>query len=290
MFNDDILCSHCHAWRCHPDDRFCGSCGETLLQAEVTIEPVSTIYHGGDVPNQIEVVIRNRRGGLGGTQFFWRADDTKIIVADLGTDELNEPNEYEAYKTESSQLRLDPTVHKEWSLIHQVAPNKEYCRAVLSCGFPMPVLALDKSDFIVQDSAPLSLKLLHRAGGQAFIEDITVSAYEDATALNLPKIDEAIFPFTLPHHEEYALSLPMTEDLWRVLQGRPQGIELTLAVQITYVPQLIQLPLKLRVPIPARLVLTIPDKMRALQGRFLHLPICIENQGGGKLPLDNCAD
>lgn len=281
MFNNDILCSHCHAWRCHPADRFCGSCGENLLQAEISIEPVSMIYQDGEVPDAITTVIRNVRGGLGGTRFFWRDQtDTVMVIADLDQHELNQPNEHEAYHTKSTDLKLNSAVPMEWSLIHQVTANKEYCRAILSCGFPVPVLALEKADFIIHESAPLSLTLLHRNGGQAPIENITVSAYEEATALNLPKMDSAIFPFTLSQNEQYPISLPMTEDLWRVLQGRPQGLELMLAVQIKYVSKPLQLPLKLRVPISARPVLTIPDKVRALQGRSLHLPIRVENQGG----------
>ncbi|KHD04900.2 hypothetical protein PN36_31355 [Candidatus Thiomargarita nelsonii] len=41
---------------------------------------------------------------------------------------------------------------KKQSLIHKVAPTKEYPRATLSGGVAVPVFVFEKSDFLVQDT------------------------------------------------------------------------------------------------------------------------------------------
>jgi len=286
---DSMLCQHCYAWRCHPDDRFCGHCGDNLLQVQVSIEPVSTIYQGGKVPNRVTTVIRNVRGGLGGTHFFWRnqATEFEVPLVNLETEALNQPNEQESYATNSAELELDPAVPVEWFLMHQVSPDKAYRRAVLSCAIPQPHFALDKSECILLDhKGVLPLTLRHESGGRATVDNISVSAYEGA-ALNLPVLDPALFPFSLSEGEEQVLHLPLTDELLRVLQGRPLGLELVLAVHIKYLAQPIDLPLKLRVPIPARPRLKLPEQVRALQGCLLRLPVPVENQGGESCRLKN---
>lgn len=279
------LCTYCYAWRCHPEDRFCGHCGENLLQAQVTIEPVSTIYQGGNVPNQIEIIIRNVRGGLGNTSFFWRdkaGTFQDIVIADLEPDELNQPNEQQSYSISSADLELSPAMPTQWELVHRIAPNKEYVRDTLSCGLPLPRLALEQSDFKIDESdrlQQLPLKLIHQNGGPAEIEQIGVRADEAAT-LKLPGVTEVVLPFLLSDGKSQSLSLPVTEDLLRVLQGRPQGLELLLEVKIKYAASSIELPLQVRVPIPARPVLRLPEQVRALYGHRLRLPVTVENQGG----------
>jgi hypothetical protein len=284
-----MLCQHCFAWRCHPDERFCGNCGDNLLQAYVNIEPVSTIYQGREVPSQITTLIRNVHGGLGGTHFFWRNPETgfEVPLVNLELEALNQPNEQETYATNSAELGLDPDVPMEWFLMHQVSPDKAYCRAVLSCAIPQPHLALAQSEWVLlEQERVLPLTLRHDTGGRATVEQIKVSAYE-GVALNLPEIDPALFPFTLSEGETQRLPLPLTEEVLRVLQGRPQGLQLVLAVQIKYLSQPIDLPLKLRVPIAARPRLNLPEQVRALQGRLLRLPVPIENQGGESCRLKN---
>jgi hypothetical protein len=280
------LCGHCYAWRCHPEDRFCGHCGENLLQAEVTIEPVSTIYQSGNVPDQIQVVIRNLRGGLGNTRFFWRdkaGTYPEIIIADLSADELNQPNEQQTYSTPSADFQLSLAMPSQWELVHRIAPNKEYVRATLSCGLPLPRLAVEPSDFKIDESdewQPLSMTLIHQSGGPAEIEQISVRA-DEAAKLSFPEVTGVDLPFTLFDGQSQSFNLPVTEDLLRVLQGLPQGLQILLEAKIKYAPNSIQLPLQLRVPIPARPAFKEPpEQVRALQGRRLRLPITLENQGG----------
>ena len=285
------LCTYCYAWRCHPEDRFCGHCGENLLQAQVTIEPVLTIYQGGKVPNQIDIIIRNVRGGLGNTRFFWRdkaGSLPDLVIADLAPDELNQSNEQQSYPILTADLELSAAIPSQWELVHRIAPNKEYVRATLSCGLPIPRLAIEPSDFKIDESdgllQPLSLKLIHQSGGPAEIEQIGVRADEAAT-LTLPGVTDIVLPLSLSDGKSQSLSLPVTTDLLRVLQGRPQGLELLLEVKIKYAPNTIDLPLHVRVPIPARPVLRLPEQVRALQGHRLRLPVTVENQGGEECRL-----
>jgi len=283
------ICSHCHVWRCHPKDRFCGHCGENLLDAAILIQPMSNIYQGSVVPDRVETVIRNARGGLGGTSFFWRnAAGTEVPIVHLEKQELNQHNEQQTYVTSSSDLALEPMLPMEWSIIHRVAPEKEICRATLSCGLPTPSLVLDKSEIkfpSLDEPQAIELVLKHQSGGPAVIENIIVTAHEEATALNLPVVDQTLFPLTLSQGEEQQLSLPMTEELWRVLQGHAQGLSVSLEIQVKYISSAIILPLKLGLPIPARPILKLPERVRTLQGRVLRLPFKIENLGGNSCQL-----
>jgi hypothetical protein len=285
--DSSLCCSHCYAWRCHPDDRFCGHCGENLLQAEVIIEPVSAIYQDSEVPNEFIVKIRNLRGGLGGTRFFWRNQaGTEVNIVDLNQDDLNQKDQQESYKTLSIDLAIDPAVQEKWSLIHWVADNKEYTRAILSCGLIQPSLTIENKEILLQDSQPssfpypISVTLRHETGGSALLENIEVSASEGIEQI-LPKFPRDSFPVELSEGKTLDLTLPITnQEFWNVLKGKPQGFELTLALQIKDLPYYPQLPLTLRIPTPARLLMNLPEELRALEGRSLRLPISIENTGG----------
>jgi len=278
---NDILCPHCYTWRCHPDDRFCGHCGDNLLQVKTVVEP-ATIYQGSQVPSQITTLIRNVRGGLGGTSFFWRnATGTQVPIVNLAQNDFNQPGEEVSYPTNSTDLALQGNAPVKWSLIHKVAPTKEYPRSTLSCGVAVPVFVLEKSDFLVQDSETIRLTLLHKEGGVALVERIAVSAYE-GVALSLPTIEAA---FTSSKDDQHTFDFPVSGELLAVLKGRPKGLELTLDVFIKYVPKPLELKLTLRFPIPAKPVLKLPDKVRGLEGRSLRLPIEVENQGGESCQL-----
>ena len=279
------ICSHCYSWRCHPDDRFCGHCGENLLQAEVILEPVSAIYHNSAVPTEINITIRNVKGGLGGTRFFWRNEaGIEVDIVNLGQNDLNQDNQQESYQTKSIDLALDPAVQAKWSLIHWVADNKEYTRKVLSCGLTQPVLSLETNEVLLPDSQPsfpysISVTLRHEKGSSALVETINVTADEGA-ALEIPQFDN-VFPLELSDGNSFDLTLPIKKDLWDVIKEKLQGFELTLTLQITDLPYSPQLPLKIRIPTPAKVVLkNLPKTLYALEGRSLRLPLNIENEGG----------
>jgi len=280
---NDILCPHCYTWRCHPDDRFCGHCGDNLLQVKTVVEP-ATIYQGSQVPSQITTLIRNVRGGLGGTSFFWRnASGTQVPIVNLGQNDFNQPGEEVSYPINSADLALQGNAPVEWSLIHKVAPTKEYLRATLSGGVAVPVFVFEKSEFLIQDTETIRLTLRHKEGGVALVEGVEVSAYE-GVALSLPTIEAA---FSSSKDDQHTFDLPINGELLDVLKGRPKGLELTLDVFIKYMPKPVELKVTLRFPIPAKPVLKLPDKVRGLEGRSLRLPIEVENQGGESCQLSS---
>ena len=103
---------------------------------------------------------------------------------------------------------------------------------------PTPSLELDKSEIkfpSVDEPQAIELVLKHQSGGPAVIENIIVTAHEQATALNLPVVDQTLFPLRLSQGEEQQLSLAMTKELWRVLQGHAQGLRVSLEVQVKYI-------------------------------------------------------
>ena len=277
------LCSQCHAWLCHAKDRFCGHCGESLIQAGVSIQPAA-LYQGQTLPDRITVIITNLEGGLGGSEYLWRDPagvHPDIPFVALQPDELNVGGQSTELSLAPADLSLDDQIPQQWQLVMRLFDQVEREVGLLQVGLEPPKLSLAVDALVLeqQDTPSVSLEVQHQGGGALLVQELSLDT-DQGLHLPLPDID-AELPFSLQDGASQRITLSLSEQLTAILFGRPQGLDLNLCLHSQALGRDLLLPFSLRLARPADPALRLPDKeLSAVTGRSLRLPVILENHGG----------
>ena len=284
------LCPHCYAWRPHNEDRFCGHCGAPLLLVQVSVQP-RFLYRDSGLPPELRVMVRHRRGELGGTRLVWHDQDGRlpdVPVVELTLHQLVEGGEIPVLlRSEQLQaLGWQDRQLRHWQLLHWITDAKQPLLTTLHCYLATPKLVLDPTECNVVDGGEeLALTILHQQGGVVEVQDI-VPGSGDAVRLTLPAIDVSpALPKELIAGEQLSVKLRLSPELRDVLQNNPTGVVIELRLTLTDWSKPLVLPLRLRTPVPAKPYLLLPTlldgkRLGVLRGRPLRLPVVVENRGG----------
>ncbi|MGH8551677.1 MAG: hypothetical protein ACRERS_00100, partial [Methylococcales bacterium] len=282
------LCSNCEAWRIHPNDRFCGYCGESTLVIQVKLAP-QTVYFDGNPEGVVNIGISSLAGKLAGGAFLWRrlspgADD--IPIADNDSDlPLSGANHH--YQTPLKKFGDFKRILIEWDLIHRMTPRKQIPVARLILGQRHPEVALEQDAllFTPEAHACVRLTLMHRGGGAVKGARLSVDAGEawrEHVSLDVP--DET---FVLEEGSRKDVELRLSSKLQDFLAQAPFGIHANLIITVPDLARPIGHRLRIYAPIPAIPLLEFVshESLKALASGIIHASVRISNRGGEGLDL-----
>jgi len=284
-----IPCPSCQDWTAHPRDRFCGGCGASFIRLQPVLE---SAFHFADQEGnpKVLVALTNRSHvPVGGGELVVRAEGgTELFRTSVPEDALALPGD--RWQCQFDGPPRGPALAAEL-LFRPGGAARDISLANLGFSMPNPVpgLARDVVSLPIDgvDAGPVHLTLHIRLlqGLMAPLQRILVQApgIQDMT---WSRADSDSADTILRRGGEVAVAVAAGRDLVDRLLAQPSGLEMTAKVTIAGRDPA-SLGFRLVLSSPPRPKLVVQNRLFALPGRDLRVPVTVLNLGGDVLQVQS---